>query len=101
MLATMMLSDFNARHATERADMVKVMKERERRALAAYWRNPGSDYPHPPELVEHVEKDGNEYAVLSADVVGVLAVYRVRRDGQLKRLKRAPDFKEDRRLFSI
>lgn len=86
------LEDFNARRKDERDDLRLEMRERERRAIAAYWRNPGYDYPHPPEDVAHFEHEGMEYIQLSADVVGVLAVYRVRNNKALKRLKRFGKF---------
>jgi hypothetical protein len=84
----------STRNATEREDMAKEMHERERRALAAYWRNPGYERPHPPGRTVHAMKDGNEYVVLQAEQVGTIAVFRVRRDGQLRRLRRPPDMEQ-------
>lgn len=58
------------------------------RALAAYFRSGGTDQPAARACgVETVE--GLQYAVLR-NGGGVLAVYRVRNDGMLKRLKRWP-----------
>lgn len=63
-----------------------------RRALAAYWKagkeNPRLDQPE--NGASHLEdNEGRRYVVLS-NVNGTLAVYRLRNDGQLKRLKRWP-----------
>lgn len=57
------------------------------RALNAYFRSGGTDLPsRHVEPVEHAKK---RYAVLD-NVSGVLAVYRIRRDGRLRRLRRWP-----------
>jgi len=59
----------------------------ESRALAAYYRvSPNADIPSAPDQFVH---DGHRYVVLS-NIRGLLAVYRVRNDGQLKRLRRWP-----------
>ena len=50
--------------------------------MAAYFRTGGTDQPREPEVVTI---DGRRY-VLRANVNGILAVYRVRNDGMLKRL---------------
>jgi hypothetical protein len=69
-----------------------------RRALAAYFRTASQDnlvvdQPiNDPALVEHA---GKTYVVLF-NVRGPLAVYRVRNDGLLKRLKRWPREVADR-----
>ena len=57
-----------------------------RRALAAYFRSGGIDQPANSGVVEH---NGKAYVVLE-NVNGILAVYRVRNDGMLKRLRRWP-----------
>lgn len=60
-----------------------------RRAIAAWNRFPS---PHPGESVHEVrtvEKNHKAYVVLSGKTQ-LLAVYRVRNDGQLKRLRRIP-----------
>ncbi|MBR0568008.1 hypothetical protein J5J83_17945 [Azoarcus sp. L1K30] len=62
-----------------------------KRAIAGYFRYGDSATTNQPStadsgVVEHEEK---QYAVLR-NVNGVLAVYRVRTDGVLKRLKRWP-----------
>jgi hypothetical protein len=57
-----------------------------RRAFAAYFRSGGIDQPNSSGVVEH---NGKVYVVLE-NVNGILAVYRVRNDGMLKRLCRWP-----------
>jgi hypothetical protein len=60
-----------------------------RRALGAYFRY-ATDRPDQPSSASGVvEHDGRRYVVLH-NVTGVLAVFRVRRDGMLKRLRRWP-----------
>jgi hypothetical protein len=63
----------------------------ERRAMVAYFRTDGgwTVRDAEPEVLEHA---GKRYVVVrNADKVdNVLAVYRVRNDGMLKRLKRWP-----------
>lgn len=56
-----------------------------RRAFAAYFRSGGIDQPAKSSGV--VEHNGKAYVVLE-NVNGILAVYRVRNDGMLKRLRR-------------
>jgi hypothetical protein len=80
------------RGGDEYNELVGVLKARARRAMAAYWKSPVAN--HPPEDVTHVLHDGLDYVQLSAPVVGVLALYRVLNDGQLKRLRRWPDFSD-------
>jgi hypothetical protein len=59
-----------------------------RRAIAAWLR--GGAYDQPGWLDSGVEEvDGNYYVVLR-NVSGVMAVYRIRNEGILKRLKRWP-----------
>lgn len=73
-------SVWQAHHAIMTDDLI-------RRALAAYFRTGGTEQPAGGgDLVEH---DGMTYVVLR-NVSGILAVYRVRNDGILKRLKRWP-----------
>ena len=61
--------------------------ELERRALAAYFRNGGTDQPlGGADVVEH---EGKRYVVLS-NLKGTLAVYRVRNNGMLKGMRRPP-----------
>ncbi len=62
-----------------------------RRALTAWFRSGGIDQPTPPQT--HT-LEGKSYVVLT-NVNGVLAVYRVKTDGVLKRLKRYPREFED------
>lgn len=74
------------------------MDERQRstvasRALAAYFRSGGRDQPSGHPTTEAV--DGKEYVVLR-NVRGILAVYRVRTSGALKRLVRWPRDLESR-----
>jgi hypothetical protein len=54
--------------------------------MAAYFRTGGTEQPSDSGLVDH---DGSRYVVVGG-AHGVLAVYRVRTDGVLKRLKRWP-----------
>lgn len=58
-----------------------------RRALAAYFRSGGTDQPGRGSGV--VERDGKLYVVLGS-ARGILAVYRVRNDGMLRRMRRWP-----------
>ena len=58
-----------------------------RRALAAYFRSGGTAQPMGGGDV--TEYDGKLYVLLT-NVRGTLAVYRVRNDGMLKRLRRPP-----------
>lgn len=58
-----------------------------RRAFAAWFRSGGTDQPaNHSDVTEH---NGHDYVVLR-NVNGILAVYRVRNDGMLKRLRRWP-----------
>jgi hypothetical protein len=59
-----------------------------RRAFAAYFREGGFDQPAGDSGV--VEHEGKEYVELH-NTNGTLAVYRVRNDGKLKRLRRWPE----------
>jgi hypothetical protein len=63
-----------------------------RRALAAYFRSGGFDVPDGADVAEH---DGRLYVVLS-HASGILAVYRVRGSGALRRMKRWPPEVADR-----
>lgn len=58
-----------------------------RRAFAAYFRTGGTEQPTKHSGV--VERDGKLYVVLST-ARGILAVYRVRNDGMLRRMRRWP-----------
>lgn len=58
-----------------------------RRALAAYFRAGGTDQPSGDSGV--VKRDEKLYVVLR-NVNGTLAVYRVRNDGVLRRMRRWP-----------
>ncbi len=58
-----------------------------RRAFAAYFRSGGTRRPTKSSGV--VERDGKRYVVLNSSR-GVLAVYRVRNDGMLRRMRRWP-----------
>jgi hypothetical protein len=57
-----------------------------RRALAAYFRSGGIDQPANSGVIEY---NGKAYVVLE-NFNGILAVYRIRNDGMLKRLRRWP-----------
>jgi len=96
---TTMLQDFRPQFDDECEEMRALMQDRERRAFVAYDRSP--DCFQEPQVAEHVEHEGREYVVLSADIVGELATYRVRRDGRLKRLKRPPDMRDGARVFEL
>lgn len=73
---------------SEEAQMEKASKEDLiRRALSAWFRTGGTDQPSAASGV--AEHGGKQYVVLN-NVAGVLAVYRVRNDGVLKRLARPP-----------
>jgi hypothetical protein len=69
--------------------MIDIVKGEEltRPAFAAYFRSGGFDQPSSDSGVAEV--DGRTYVVLH-NVRGILAVYRVRGDGALKRLRRWP-----------
>ncbi|MGU3501882.1 hypothetical protein [Mycobacterium sp. C31M] len=70
--------------------MTKTIAERDdltRRAFAAYFRSGGTDQPTRGSGV--VERDGKLYVVLGS-ARGILAVYRVRNDGMLRRMRRWP-----------
>jgi hypothetical protein len=59
----------------------------ETRAFRAYFRSGGVDQPKSgPATTLH---DGKQYVVLR-NTNGILAVYRIRNDGRLKRLRRWP-----------
>jgi len=62
-----------------------------RRALAAWYSTDETEAPgHPdPAASHHVRLHGHEYVVLR-DGYSLLAVYRLRNDGKLKRLRRWP-----------
>jgi len=82
---------------TEGVEMAKAKKgaavrdydpeEMRRRAFAAWFRTGGTDQPDGHSGC--VERDGKHYVVLF-NVNGILAVYRIRNDGNLKRLRRWP-----------
>ena len=61
------------------------------RAMAAYFREAKKyrDSPDQPTTPEAFEVEGRLYIVLS-NANGILAVYRVKNDGVLRRLKRYP-----------
>jgi hypothetical protein len=58
-----------------------------RRAFAAYFRSGGTEQPSSASGV--VVHDGKDYVQLF-NVAGTLAIYRVKPDGSLKRLRRWP-----------
>ena len=63
-----------------------------RRAFAAWFRGGGRDQP---ANTSSVQEHGGKFYVELHNVNGTLAVYRVRNDGVLKRLKRWPKTVED------
>ena len=60
-----------------------------RRACAAWFRTGGTDQPGAD--ASRVENHGGKSYVVLRNVRGILAVYRVRNDGKLKRLVRLPE----------
>jgi hypothetical protein len=64
------------------------MDEMVKRATAAWFRSGGDDQPGsgPSGIREH---EGKKYVVLE-NVNGILAVYRIKNDGLLRRMKRWP-----------
>jgi len=63
-----------------------------RRAFAAWFRTGGMDQPGNNSAVK--EYNGKDYVMLK-NVNGIMAVYRIRNDGILRRLKRWPQALED------
>lgn len=61
------------------------------RALAAYFRSPPEGLMQPAMALSGETKHGGLRYVVLRNTRGVLAVYRVRNDGMLKRLKRWPN----------
>jgi hypothetical protein len=61
--------------------------EVQRRAFAAWFRGGGRDRPADNS---GVEQSHGKYYVALRNVNGIMAVYRIRNDGVLKRLKRWP-----------
>jgi hypothetical protein len=66
-----------------------MMDDLTRRAFAAYYRSEGATTDQPASRSGPMEWQGKQYVVLE-NVNGVLAVYRVRTSGALKRLRRWP-----------
>jgi hypothetical protein len=64
------------------------------RAFSAYFRTSGENAAIPNSGSDMYEHNGKHYVVLW-NVNGVLAVYRVRNNGALKRLRRWPAEMED------
>ena len=64
------------------------VQDLQRRAMAAYFR--GGDTDHPSASASSVEELGGKHYVMLRGIGGVLACYRVRNDGKLKRLVRIP-----------
>jgi hypothetical protein len=60
-----------------------------RRAKAAWFRTGGSDQPGSSH--SGVEESNGKHYVVLRNVNGVMAVYRIRNDGILKRMKRWPE----------
>lgn len=76
------------KRGNRKADVALDKVDLLRRAFAAWFRSGGTDQPANSSNL--VELDGLGYVVLRS-VRGPLAVYRVRNDGMLKRLKRWPE----------
>lgn len=60
-----------------------------RRALAAWYRGGELDQPNDSSSGWE-EQDGLHYVVLRNNLLTILAVYRIRGDGSLRRLRRPP-----------
>ncbi len=58
------------------------------RAVSAYFRV-GGEYQDQPSTPDAYEYEGRHYVVL-ANSAGILAMYRVKNDGTLRRLRRFP-----------
>lgn len=61
------------------------------RALAAYWKTAQEGAPIPRAQSDLYEDDQGKYYVVLSNSTDILAVYRVRNDDVLKRLKRWPN----------
>jgi len=62
-----------------------------RRAIAAFFRSGGPSVNMPmPANTSSVQEHGGKFYVELHNVNGTLAVYRIRNDGMLKRMKRWP-----------
>lgn len=84
------VSEFSQEEIEEAASSAKVVEcdsDPKRRALAAYFRGGGIEPPSNGAIP--IEFDEKLYLVLSS-AKALLAVYRVRNDLQLKRLRRVP-----------
>jgi len=75
--------------AKKKAELKYEPDEMLRRAMAAWFRAGGSDQPG--RDASTIEKAGGKDYVVLRNVNGVLAVYRIRNDGMLKRLRRWPE----------
>lgn len=65
------------------------------RAYAAYFKHEGHDAPQPAETDSGATEHGGKQYVALRNRNGMLAVYRVRNDGMLKRLRRWPPALEE------
>ena len=78
------------KRGNRKADVALDEQDLLRRAFAAWFRSGGTDQP--ANTSDLVKLGGLEYVVLHGGRgPGPLAVYRVRNDGMLKRLKRWPE----------
>lgn len=69
--------------------MLRRVDELTSRAFAAYFRSEGPNADQPANTSGPIEHEGKRYVVLR-NINGVLAVYRLRPQGLLKRLRRWP-----------
>ena len=69
--------------------LIDDFDEMQRRATAAWFRGGGRDQPAWNDST--MEQSAGKYYVVLRNTNGVMAVYRVRNDGVLKRLKRWPE----------
>ena len=75
--------------STDRGDGMTVDKDDIfRRAMAAHFRSGGTEQPSGSS--SGVEKIGGKWYAVLRNVRGIMAVYRVRNDGKLKKLIRFP-----------
>jgi hypothetical protein len=73
--------------AKKKTESLLDYDQMKRRAMAAWFRSGGIDQPASNSGVEEYD---DKYYVVLRNVNGVMAVYRIRNDDSLKRLKRWP-----------
>jgi hypothetical protein len=91
---TLFVHDMLVRDMVTQPSFPVTDEELTARAFRAYFmaaRKEGSDSPDQPANTSGVEEVGDKRYVVLRSVQGILAVFRVRNDGLLKRLKRWPE----------